>query len=274
MHPDTSCATLDELLARIGAAGGEAEFSQDELQHWPAEIVSILKHRQLLQRSTPKASTRCPGCERSCTMPVQWAARGAAGLQPFIVCDQREDIHRVRLDTGLLVCWQSGLRQLAGVLSDLLASGRGVTALMQGVWRVGSVRNSGPDAVVQLLLHDGQPAVQIAGHVLALAVLLSVREGRLVLDIRQLAHCAEHPVSGNLHSGAETPEQRRNRLRTRKLQLQGQGVKAFLQRLADEEGVSASMVKKILGREKAETTTPASPFDGLGGVSTKTPRQR
>ena len=56
----------------------------------------------------------------------------------------------------------------------------------------------------------------------------------------------------------ETPAQRSARLQARKAVLQQQGVKAFLPVIAQEERISVSMVKRILGRAP-EPAAPAFP---------------
>jgi hypothetical protein len=78
-----------------------------------------------------------------------------------------------------------------------------------------------------------------------------------VLDSRHLARCVDAPASG-VALKIETPEQRTQRLLGRRDALQRQGMKAFLQVIAQEEGLSVSMVKKILSRKK-------QPQDSLTG---------
>jgi hypothetical protein len=78
-------------------------------------------------------------------------------------------------------------------------------------------------------------------------------------------------------ASGESPAERRARLRSRMAELKRQGVKNFNIQIAEEEGISKSMVKKLLSSsaEPAEAMEAAQVMPTwLGGVSPKSKNQR
>ena len=250
MVPLTAAAALAELLGRQGAAPGRAVvFSADELQHWPAHAVQTLKAHGALRPGKPGDSAVCPGCERACVMPVQQGQRAGRPVASCVVCDKRDDIGRVPLAAALLERWRADAQTLGDALAGLLdAVACHCVPGTPFVYRLGIVAGAADKAVVQLRFDDhGRALLDVAGHAMELASVLAIQRGKLVLDTRHLGRCADTPAGGAALV-AETAEQRAARLWARKLALQRRGVKAFLKLMAEEEGVSVSMVKRILGR--------------------------
>jgi hypothetical protein len=264
VDPTTPGAALAELLARIGAAAaGTVELTAGELQRWPDAVVTAFKAQRLLLPTAPGETATCPGCERACVMPVEWAARGSKGRRPFIVCDKRDDIERVPLDELALVRWLTGMHTLADAVAALLAGDAAAAAVTDaGRWRVGRVTGGRAAGTAHLGCEAGRPVVMVAGHTIDAELLLSLRDGRMALDVRRLAQCADQPLEGG--TAAESPSQRRARLLARKSELRRQGVTAFNKRLAAEEGISLSMLKKILAREQVTDKPPA---DAIGAIA-------
>ena len=278
--PLTASEALAELLARLGAAPGRAvAFSADELQHWPGDAVVALKAHGALRPGKPGDTAVCPGCERACVMPVQQRQRAGWPAATFVVCDKRDDIGRVPLEPAHLERWRVDGQTLGDALAVLLGAGAcHPVPGAQFVFRLGVVAGVADKAPVQLRLDDQRRALlDVAGHGVELAAVLAFQGGRLVLDTRHLGRCADAPAGG-APLAAETPAQRTARLQARKAVLQQQGVKAFLPMLAGEEGVSVSMVKRILGRvqEVAAPTLPAwaAAVAPPAGVSTGSKRKR
>ena len=248
---------LAELLARLGAAPGRAVVvSSDELQHWPVDAVAAFKAHGALRPGKPGDTAVCPGCERACVMPVQQRQQPARPAAAFVVCDKRDDVGRVALTAAHLERWRMDGQTLGDALAGLLGTGAchpvpGASLL----YRLGVVAGAADKAPVQLRFDEGGRAVlDVAGHSVELAAVLTVAGSRLVLDTRHLGRCADAPAS-RAALAPETPVQRTVRLQARKTALQRRGVKAFLTVLAEEEGVSVSMVKRILGR----AAQPAAP---------------
>ncbi len=89
---------LVELLARVGASGGDVVFTgAQELASWPAAAVTTMKVQKLLVKVRPAASVVCPGCERECVMLVHVIPAQGTASRAFVVCDKRSDINRVNI---------------------------------------------------------------------------------------------------------------------------------------------------------------------------------
>ena len=190
-------------------------------------------------------------------MPVEQRLRPGEPAAAFIVCDRREDIGRVRLAPADLERWRADGQTLGDALAKLLGAGVCEAAASNAPrWRLGQVSGRADKAAVHLGFDDhGRAVLEVAGHVVDLAAVLTIQAGRLVLDTRRLGRCADAPAGG-AKLIAETPEQRTARLRARKAALQKQGVRAFLQAIAEEERLSKSMVKKILERRGLASEAP------------------
>ena len=68
MTPNT---VLIELLNRLGANNGAPIFiSNRELNEWPIDLVVAIKSYGLITQAPPATNVTCPGCEQSCSMPV------------------------------------------------------------------------------------------------------------------------------------------------------------------------------------------------------------
>lgn len=252
----TAAEALAELLARQGAAPDRAlAISAEELLHWPPAAVTALKAHGVLRPGKPGDTAVCPGCERACVMPVQQRQRAGVAAA-FVVCDRRDDMGRVALAPALLERWRVDAQTLGDALAGLLGAGACHPELgVAFAFRVGTVTGAVGKAAVQLHFDEhGQARLLVAGHAADVASVLAIRADRLVLDTRHLGRCADAPAAGAVLA-AETPAQRTTRLKARKAALQQQGVKGFLAVLAEEEGVSVSMIKRILAR----SASPAAP---------------
>lgn len=258
MLPLTPAAALTEVLARVGASADRAVTLEAlELQQWPADAVAALKGQGVLRAAKPGDTAACPGCEQACVMPVLQRVRAGGPAACFIVCDKRDDIGRVPLSAAHLERWRVDGKTLGDALAVLLGSSgcQPVPSDARSL-RLGYVAGRADRAAVHMRLDgQGQVMIEVAGHALDLGLVLSLKGDRLVLDTRHLARCADAPAAGAALL-AETPEQRAERLAARRTALQQRGVRAFLQVIAQEEGVSVSMVKKILDRAPRPTDRP------------------
>lgn len=215
-------------------------------------------------------------------MPVQQRQRPgvtAAASAAFVVCDRRDDIGCVPLTPAHLERWRVDAQTLGDALAGLLAAGACHAVPGEArAYRLGVVAGAADKAPVLLRFDEqGGMRLDVAGHAVDMASVLAMRAGKLVLDIRHLARCADAPATGAALA-AETPAQRTARLQARKAALLQRGVKAFLPVLAEEEGVSVSMIKRILGRSP-KPAAPALPawaaaVAASAGVSTGSKRKR
>jgi hypothetical protein len=277
--PLTVGEALHELLARLGALPGRAlAFGADELHQWPPDAVAVFKAHAVLRPGAPGETAVCPGCEQACVMPVQQRMRPGRPAAAFIVCDRRDDIGRVPLAPALMERWRVDGQTLGDALATLLGSGPcQAMSADPGRLRLGTVSGRTDKTAVHLGFDDhGRAVLELAGHVVDLAAVLTIQAGRLVLDTGHLRRCADTPASG-AKLDAETPEQRTERLQARKAALQKQHVRAFLQVIAQEEGLSKSMVKKILDRPGQASKAPlpawAAALASRRGVSPAKKRQ-
>jgi len=278
--PLTPAGALLELLDRLCAAPDRGlAVSADELRQWPADAVAALKEHGVLRPGKPGDTAVCPGCERACVMPVQQRHRPGRPAVAFVACDKRDDIGRVPLEPTHLERWRVDGQTLGDALAGLMGTAACHPVPAQpNVFRLGVVAGAVDQAPVQLRLDDvGRALLDVAGHGVELAAVLSIHGSRLKLDTRHLGRCADAPAGGAALA-AETATERSARLQSRKAELQKRGVKAFLAVLADEEGVSVSMVKRILGRVQ-EPSAPKLPAWAAtvappGGVSTSSKRKR
>ena len=118
----TPCATLSELLSRVGARFGESvTVSTQELNQWPAAAVSALKAQGLLLKARPAKSVVCPGCEQECSMAVHTVTHPqTTAATSFVVCDKRSDIHRVAIGAAQLALWRCDAKAVCGFVAASL----------------------------------------------------------------------------------------------------------------------------------------------------------
>ena len=79
--------------------------------------------------------------------------------------------------------------------------------------------------------------LELAGHAVALADVLTLVNGAFNVDRRALTHLVDQPVAGA--GDTESATQRRERLRNRVQVLKTNGTRAFLKTAAEEEGQGA-----------------------------------
>lgn len=264
MNIATPSAVLAELLARIGAAADrDVALAEGELLGWPSGLVATLKAHGLLVAAKPADSTTCPGCEQSCSRPVHWADRGDGGRGAFVLCDRRDDIHRVVLDGAALIRWRTGFEALGSALSDLMGSVPAAAGwAAPSAVSLGLVRGKRGNQPVSLRVSGGRPVVGVAGHEIDVGLLLTTDGQRLILDAGRLIRCAEQPGDGA--APGESPDERTARLQARKAQLVAKGVRGYVKQIAAEENLSETMVKRIL-RRKAVAAVASPPDATLAG---------
>lgn len=156
-------AALIELLARLGAAKGAAVFvSAAELSEWPAEAVAALRSQRLLRRARPAATVVCPGCEESCTMPVNTSPAAGGNATFFVVCDKRDDINRVPVSSTALEQWRAEPEMLCEFVAEALEIRRsGQPSTIDDLLAIGVASGAKRRQLLRLRV-SGEPAL-IAG---------------------------------------------------------------------------------------------------------------
>jgi len=253
----TPQATLSELLVRVGAAQGAAVLvSEEELSQWPATAVAAMKTQKLIAKARPAASAICPGCERECVMPVHTPPTATGNTVSFIVCDKRSDINRVPVPVSRLEQWQATCVLIADLVGRLLGLSESTPTAADGnQWHIGILKGRKHRSRVTLLAGDSLN-LSLAGHTLPLTDVLAVEKNVIALDKGALIRLVDKPTG---EAATEPPEQRRERLRARVREEKARGTKAFLRRVAEEEGISVSRLKQLT----SENPSPAGMWAGL-----------
>jgi len=94
---------------------------------------------------------------------------------------------------------------------------------------------------------DDTLQLSLAGHSIALADVLTLDDGHFIIDKKTLIRFVDNPVSGG--GDVESSEQRRVRIKKRVDELKDQGVKAFLETVAEEE-ISITRIKQIIKEDE------------------------
>ena len=246
MTPETA---LIELLERVGARDGAAVVvSNHELREWPRPAVAAMKAHGVLTKARPATSLVCPGCEEACVMAVHVLTAKARDPEAFIVCNTRSDINRVPVPVSRLEQWQVTGESVAALLAGLLDLHRAGGIRGDATrWEVGMLKGAKHSSHL-VLVADGRLTLSLAGHVIPLADVLTFAGKTFTVDRQKLTRLVDHPAGGA--GDVESAAQRRERFKERKRLLKAQGVKHFLQTIADEEGLSVSRVKQLLHEGK------------------------
>lgn len=207
-------------------------------------------------------------------MPVQVLTKQGQPPRAFIVCDKDDDIGRVPMALLRLERWRASDTTLADALAVLL-SGTEATRLTGDAkaWRLGVVAGRTTRAAALLRWQDGSAVLEVAGHVLPLDLALTIKDAALTLDGKTLVRCVDAPAAG-AGVPAESPDERRQRLKARVAAEKRKGTKAFKKVVAAEEGLSLSRLKQLVDEPKPATDTWAAPLAGLTGTSSKKPTRK
>lgn len=237
----TESDLLEAVLDRLGSAeAAESFFGADEVADWPPGALEAFIRHGLLRRAQPAQVIECRGCEENCFMPVQvFPAEGGRPARAFIACDRRDDVGRVAVDFHRLEQWQATCRMIAAVLARLLGFSEPSPA-DGGQWHIGVLKGKKHKSPVVLLAGDSL-TLSLAGYAVPLVDVLAIEENALALDKAALIRLVDNP-EGN----GEDPEARRERLKARVGEERANGTKAFLKKVADEEGISIPRLKQIV----------------------------
>lgn len=250
-HPwNTYLSTLVERLA--ANRGGNTEFSIADLNEWPTEFVEMLKSERLIQKSAYAQNIECRGCEINCFMPVYVDTIGDRS-RAFIVCDQRDDIGRVKVEMQELERFKTHGDYLAHVLKNLLQlEGSQAKAVNSITWQIGNFKGTKRKSPLILSL-EKQATLTIAGHTLDLLDVLSIREGRLSFDESKIIKLVDSPT-GKVTLNDESLDAKSERIKARRQELQAQGRKGIVKQIAAEEGLSEQRIYQFLEHDPSSKT--------------------
>jgi len=246
-------AVLVELLARISARPGSAVYIRSaELETWPAEVVAALQAAGLLTRANSSLRMVCPGCDRMCSKPVR--VRPAIDDRPadmVIDCDEPEAMGQIYVEPLALERWQSSAELLAEALGRVLNFGRPPQRhSTDGRWILGYLKGTHRQSVVELEV-GREVSLFVNGHAIGVTEIIRFDGNALAADPTELLELANRRVPNGRTEG---PDDRRKRIELRIRELKKGGIKAFLQAVAKEEGVTPTRIKQILGRRQKGPT--------------------
>lgn len=245
---------LQIIIERVGAS-----FYWGEVKNWPDGQLALFEKIGLLHQAQPMHEIDCDGCEENCpAMPVTiYPLTDSSSARAFITCDKRDDIGRVKVEFERLKQWQLTEMQLAQFVAGLCGFTQQVVKDAD-FWRLGMLHGKKHNAQLLLGFDNTQSILKIAGHNLNLLELLTIDVNQCRIDLKKLKDFADSPTG--LADDKESAEARQDRLLLRKRELKTSQVKAFNQKIANEEGISVSQVKKLIAaaedREKLMTNNP------------------
>lgn len=194
----TPQAALVELLDRLETRQGAAvHITESELNDWPTEAVRALKAARLLVKARPASSVVCPGCERECTKPVEiYPAADGRPARAFIHCDEPEDLGRIKVEPSAVEQWRVTGETLAVAIARLLDFTK--SPQQDGAarrWTLGLLKGKAQKGTIKLAC-DGEIAISAGGRTMALAEILSLGAGGLVVDKDKLLRLVDKPAPG------------------------------------------------------------------------------
>jgi len=187
---------LKYILARLGTCGDcQTNFGVDDVSNWFVGAVEILIANGILQKTCSATTTGCKGCEEYCDMPVQILPKEKRQpARAFIVCDKRDDVGCISVDLSNLKQWQISGGLLANTLSALLnlivvpLKSRDVNH-----WILGMLKGKKHSDYPVLSIENGV-FLKIAGHDLPLIEILALKDGKLLLDKKELIKRVDKPI--------------------------------------------------------------------------------
>ena len=181
---------LLDLGARLCASPSRiVRIAPRELDRWPEEAVTALKAQKILRRAGPARGTVCPGCERQCPMPLHGPAdpsgrreSGSRSSTLFIVCDKREDTHRVPVPADSLAQWEMSADMLGRFVAGRLSlRWKGRKPEGKDVLEIG-IAGKGKQRRMLSLRMEGQLRLVAGSSELDFSRVLRFREGSYELE--------------------------------------------------------------------------------------------
>lgn len=128
-------------MLRSADVQSSALFGHDDVARWPAGALEALVEAGLLKQTGYADSVVCDGCEEACIEDVEFVERGEGEPpQAYVLCQQREDMGRLRVPLERLKRWQIDLTALAHTLAaELGATGELEEVVPGRLWRLGRV---------------------------------------------------------------------------------------------------------------------------------------
>jgi len=193
----TPAEVLDELLRRVTAAGGKAIITGNELTRWPDEAVHALKKQNLMVKTKPALSANCSGCEEGCSMPVHIMPTVSGHNTACIICDKRDDVHRVAVSIDTLEQWQISYNHIARFVASALALRYNGSNIADGtLLELGIVKGSKKVQMLALSL-TGDLALVAGDKRLSLLDVVGFSENAYGVDTDLIKHLVDTSSTGD-----------------------------------------------------------------------------
>ena len=185
------------VLERLGYADPSkgAFFFWNEVKDWPSGTLDILVTSGVLQQAQPMTTIECDGCEERCSNKpvVVYPAQVENPGRAFILCDELEDMGRIKVSFDRMRQWRCSTDAVCGFVATSLGLHRSdKRAASNDLWEIGMATGEKRSQML-CLKADGVLSLVAGGNALPLAELISYDNSAYSLDgamIRQLVDAA------------------------------------------------------------------------------------
>jgi hypothetical protein len=202
-----------ELLQCLGT-DGDSTIPWEQVRRWPKGAIDIFQNAGWLKLCDLAETVECPGCDESCSMPVEiFPADDGQGIRAFVACEDR-NFGRVKIPPARLQQWHLTQGQLARWIADNLTlrfSGKrlhGGNLLELGMF-------NGEKRIQMLCLNtDGELALVAGSNRIPLVDAIHFRDGRYTLDADLIRQLVDTSTMGDTRYTANTARREVGKLET------------------------------------------------------------
>jgi hypothetical protein len=208
----TAHQIVRELILRLGrSCTSRVIVSALATEGWPRGLLAQLTKAKFLRKAEPAHSVICPGCHHACPMKVFSDTHPETGnTRHLIVCDRRDDIGYVPLNSTDLEQWQLSVEQLADLLKAELQLTPTAMQMDVGTKPLGRIRGEHGPRLVAINTDDGLH-VAIGNKTLPLIELIFWQGGSLVIDIAEIKTLADRDETATHESYVPSTKGRETR---------------------------------------------------------------
>lgn len=178
--------TLDDVLRElIGCLSvrDDCVIGWDQTQRWPKGARELFQKAGWLRATDAAATVECPGCEENCFMPVQFSpAPPGQPAAPYVVCEARSEMGKVKIPHARLQQWQLTQAQIARWISTALhLRSKLEKDPASATFKLGNVQ--GKQRLAELHLDLNEPvSLKASGHTLPLSEIVFLADGQPSID--------------------------------------------------------------------------------------------
>lgn len=178
--------TLDDVLRELISCLGvrdDCVIGWEQTRRWPKGAIEIFQKAGWLKATHAAGTIECPGCEENCFMPVQSpSAPPGTTAAPYLVCDSRREMGKMKLPRARLQQWQFTQAQIARWISTALHQrGKPKRDATSTTFRLGTIQ--GKERLAELHLDLNEPvSLKASGHTLPLREIAFITDGQPSID--------------------------------------------------------------------------------------------